>query len=188
MNMVVWKNEPWWFEVKYVLSRTTVIWPKYCRYGVKHYIINQSINLQNNLNLMSVAENGLHIHHKYINNTKFIPYGKRNITSTIKTCAFVHFLLSPRLVFKENTKEFYLFFLTDFDSFYKEKNKIYQIRYLVCSSVKGSNILKYVWSSIDSNTTFTCFNFFFSYQYAIDQHFNFTCSRKRIIITKPCNI
>ena len=21
-----------------------VIWPKYCRYGVKHYIINQSIN------------------------------------------------------------------------------------------------------------------------------------------------
>ena len=39
-------------------------------------------------------------------------------------------------------------------------NKIYQIRYLVCSSVKGSNILKYVWSSIDSNTTFTCFDFF----------------------------
>ena len=26
-----------------LLKHFAVIWPKYCRYGVKHYIINQSI-------------------------------------------------------------------------------------------------------------------------------------------------
>ena len=31
------------------MKRTTVIWPKYCRYGVKHYITNQSINVKKNM-------------------------------------------------------------------------------------------------------------------------------------------
>ena len=29
-----------------LLIVTAVIWPKYCRFGVKHYIINQSINMK----------------------------------------------------------------------------------------------------------------------------------------------
>ena len=32
-----------------------VIWPKYCRYGVKHYIINQLINIYVYSNVSYIA-------------------------------------------------------------------------------------------------------------------------------------
>ena len=34
------------FELSFLKLAPPVKWPKYCRYGVKHYKINQSINLK----------------------------------------------------------------------------------------------------------------------------------------------
>ena len=44
MNTNVYFNWPQPFTIVSQYPSTAVIWPKYCRYGVKHYVINQSIN------------------------------------------------------------------------------------------------------------------------------------------------
>ena len=71
-NLVIFLCTFWWnfkifnfrskFLYKYICIGSihnaipAVIWPKYCRYGVKHYLINQSINQCNTINICMYLE------------------------------------------------------------------------------------------------------------------------------------